>query len=57
MVPLRMQAATLGDPRRPQEVKKISSVNIPAVDDLYSQTLLIAALSCGVSGLLFQVTI
>lgn len=54
---VRMQAATLGDPRRPQEVRKISSVTIPAVDDTFSQTILLAAMTCGVSGLMFQVTL
>lgn len=51
-----VQAATLGDPRRPQEVKKISSVNIPPVDDAFSQTILLVAMTCGVSGLILQVT-
>jgi hypothetical protein len=55
MTPFGMQAATLGDPRRPQEVKKISSVNIPPVDDVFSQTILIVAMTLGVSGLFIQV--
>lgn len=51
-----VQAATVGDPRRPQEVKKVGAVTVPAPDDTISQTILIAAMSAGVSALMFQVS-
>jgi len=57
--PIRIQhtqAATLGDPRRPQEVRKVS---VPAAvpDEVTSSYILMMALTCGVSGLMFQVSI
>jgi hypothetical protein len=50
------QAAIQGDPRRPQEVKKMGAVALPPADDLVSHTIFIGALSAGVAGLMFQVS-
>ena len=49
-----MQAATLGDPRRPGEVRRMTV--LPAVpDETISQTLLMSAMFSGVMGLMLQV--
>lgn len=50
------QAAIQGDPRRPQEVKKMGAVVMPPADDLVSHTILIGAMSAGVAGIMFQVS-
>lgn len=50
-----IQAATLGDPRRPAEVRKRGAVAMPMPDETISQTILLMAMSQSIFGLMFQV--
>lgn len=51
------RAATVGDPRRPQEVKKVGGVVLPSADDSLSFTLLMSGMFMGAFALLFQVSL
>jgi hypothetical protein len=46
----------VGDPKRPQEVKKVGAVVVPPADDSMCFTLLVTGLFMGAFALLFQVS-